>query len=807
MPEGYDKVLYSTDGENWSEDIPTGKDAGDYTVSVKYVDSTGNHEEFEGEDVPVTINPAEAPTELADEEKPTANDLTYTGEDQELVTAPEEMPDGYDKVLYSTDGENWSEDIPTGKDAGDYTVSVKYVDSEGNHEEFEGTDIPVTIDPASAPTDLTDDEKPTANDLAYTGEDQALVTAPKEMPDGYDKVLYSADGGETWSEDIPTGKDAGDYTVSVTYVDSEGNHEEFDGEDIPVTIKPATAPTELEDEEKPTANDLAYTGEDQALVTEPEEMPDGYDKVLYSTDGGETWSEDIPTGKDAGDYTVSVKYVDSTGNHEEFEGEDITVTIKPEAAPTELEEEEKPTANDLTYTGEEQPLVTKPESLPDGYDKILYSTDGGETWSEDIPTGKDAGDYTVNVKYVDSTGNHEEFEGEDIPVTIDPAAAPTELADDEKPTANDLTYTGEDQDLVTEPENLPDDYDKVLYSTDGGKTWSEDIPTGKDAGDYTVSVKYVDSTGNHEDLIGDDITVTIDPAAAPTELADDEKPTANDLTYTGEDQDLVTEPENLPDGYDKVLYSTDGGKTWSEEIPTGKDAGDYTVSVKYVDTTGNHKDLIGEDITVTIAASGTASNKAPVTIDGKTEMIEVGQKAEKPADPKKYGYDFVGWFADGKEYDFTAPVGPNGVVINSRWAQIVYTVVEGGGTWEKGSLLDLVFRSVRINMEPTTFSHFVRILVDGKVVDVKFYTARHGSVILNLKAEFLETLEVGEHTLEFVFDDTDDTAKTTFTIVGPKKYPGMPKTGEKSDLYSMIGTLFLAASAAFVIKARKREDT
>ena len=41
---------------------------------------------------------------------------------------------------------------------------------------------------------------------------------------------------------------------------------------------------------------------------------------------------------------------------------------------------------------------------------MQYSLDG-ETWTDTIPTGKDAGSYTVNYKYVGDS-NHNDFQGE-----------------------------------------------------------------------------------------------------------------------------------------------------------------------------------------------------------------------------------------------------------------------------------------------------------------------------------------------------------------------------------------------------------
>ena len=53
---------------------------------------------------------------------PTANTLTYNGNEQELVTAGST---DFGKVLYSLDGTNYSKDIPKATDAGTYTVYYK----------------------------------------------------------------------------------------------------------------------------------------------------------------------------------------------------------------------------------------------------------------------------------------------------------------------------------------------------------------------------------------------------------------------------------------------------------------------------------------------------------------------------------------------------------------------------------------------------------------------------------------------------------------------------------------------------------
>ena len=74
---------------------------------------------------------------------------------------------------------------------------------------------------------------------------------------------------------------------------------------------------------------------------------------------------------------------------------------------------------------------------------------------------------------------------------------------------------------------------------------------------------------------------------------------------------------------------------------------------------------------------------------------------------------------------------------------------------------DLSFRS----NAPLEF--FRKVLVDGKEVARENYELTEGSTIVTLKASFLNTLGVGEHTLSVV--STTGTAETTFTVAEAAK--------------------------------------
>ncbi len=98
--------------------------------------------------VPLTVSVTKAgrsSADLTEDEKPKAvENLIEDVFEQALVTAPEKLPEGYTGIEYSTDGENWSGTLPTGKKAGEYTVQIKYI-GDANHEDFSGDPVAVTI--------------------------------------------------------------------------------------------------------------------------------------------------------------------------------------------------------------------------------------------------------------------------------------------------------------------------------------------------------------------------------------------------------------------------------------------------------------------------------------------------------------------------------------------------------------------------------------------------------------------------------------------------------------------------------------
>ena len=130
----FGSLVYSLDGNNFSVEIPTATESGSYTVYYK-VEGDSNVESTEPQSVTVTISKAK-PTVIA----PVANTLTYNGKPQSLATAGST---DFGTLVYSLDGTNFSAEIPTATEAGDYTVYYK-VEESNNLEKAEGS-VAVTI--------------------------------------------------------------------------------------------------------------------------------------------------------------------------------------------------------------------------------------------------------------------------------------------------------------------------------------------------------------------------------------------------------------------------------------------------------------------------------------------------------------------------------------------------------------------------------------------------------------------------------------------------------------------------------------
>ena len=100
---------------------------------------------------------------------------------------------------------------------------------------------------------------------------------------------------------------------------------------------------------------------------------------------------------------------------------------------------------------------------------------------------------------------------------------------------------------------------------------------------------------------------------------------------------------------------------------------------------------------------------------------------------------------------------------------------------------------------------FNGLKVDGEDLEDEDFSATEGSVIIELPAEYLETLAEGEHTVTAEFTDSDVT--TTFTVKSDVPIlPDVPETGD-SGLGSvlLLMTLSIVGCACYAVGLRRRK--
>ena len=540
-------IQYKLGTGSYNAAIPTATNAGTYIVYYKVV-GNGNYNDVAEKSINVTINKA-----AANITAPKAKTLTFNNANQNLLDAGS-CTTG--TIKYSTDNSNWSTTIPQGKDAKTYTIYYKVDSTNNNYNGVGSTKLSPVINKATPAVTA-----PTIKTLTYTGSAQQLINAGSTNAG---TLQYKLNSNGTYGTAIPTATNAGSYTVYYKVV-GNSNYKDVAEKSISVTIAKKAA-----DGTRPSAKTLTFNNANQALINAGS-CTTG--KIQYSTDN-KTWSTTVPQGKDAKTYTVYYK-IDSTNNNYNDIGSTKLSPVINKAAPTVT----APTAKTLTYTGSAQQLVNA-GSTTGG--TIQYKLNSNGTYGTAIPTATNAGSYTVYYKVVGNS-NYKDVAEKSVSVTIAKKAA-----DGTRPSAKTLTFNNANQALINAGSCTTG---KIQYSTDN-KTWSTTIPQGKDAKTYTVYYK-IDSTNNNYNGVGSTkLSPVINKAAANIT-----KPTANTLTYNGKAQALINAGSSTTG---TVQYKLNSNGTWSNNVPTATNFGDYTVYYKVNSTNNNYNNLAEQSIKVTI---------------------------------------------------------------------------------------------------------------------------------------------------------------------------------------------------------------
>ena len=472
---------------------------------------------------------------------------------------------------------------------------------------------------------------PTEMSMTYGGAGTLLVNVKKETGTGAVSFQwYKVEDGKATAVGSATTKNQFDLSALKL---SAGQHTfrflatcdgyEKMSKDIAVTVQKASISASFIT--PPIAQEnLTYIGQEQALITAGSVTK--YGTMQYSLTENGTYSPDIPTGTDAGAYTVWYRVI-GDANHKDTAPASVAVRIG-----------QKP----LTITG-----VTVASKLYDGttnaditsvtFDNVTLKrdTDYNVTASFDYASVDSGKNVTATVTLMGQAAKNYALEQSSFPTTgsITKAAAP----DFTKETALTIVNGYEKTYTVTLPAlptlETPKEYGAPTYElggitldgsyyTGGAKVENgkltlpiqkNDVKTTGSVGTVTVVIK----STNYED-----ITLTVNVNATNKLVPTVTAPTANALTYNGAEQALVTAGKTTGG---TMLYRLDNSE-WSEQLPTAKNAGEYTVWYK-VQGNAEYADVAEQNVTVTVA-------KKAVTVTALDKSAYTGSTAPDLSSPE-----------------------------------------------------------------------------------------------------------------------------------------------------------------------------
>ena len=259
---------------------------------------------------------------------------------------------------------------------------------------------------------------------------------------------------------------------------------------------------------------------------------------------------------------------------------------------------------------------------------------------------------------------------------------------------------------------------------------SKNAPTG--VGKYAVRY-FVEETGYEGEVTYNfDILQAIPSYVVPTNLTGIKGQKLSDIT--------------LPDGF-----------TWENENTELK-VGKHTYKATYtpLDTT-NYETVTGIDIEVDTKDIFDIITK----VNGNGGKIKSSKSSVVEDSNEKVKFTFtadIGYMIDEVLVnEVETPVTNNelelsinkNTTVEVTYKKIVYNVIEGANqTYTLSKSKEL---RIKINADYTLFDN--KVYIDEKLVDKDNYTSESGSTIITLKRSYLETLNVGEHTLKVAFKD------------------------------------------------------
>ena len=327
------------------------------------------------------------------------------------------------------------------------------------------------------------------------------------------------------------------------------------------------------------------------------------------------------------------------------------------------------------------------------------------------------------------------------------------------------TYDGQPHSIsvsVTNPEGTD-----VTYSTDG-VTYGSDNPSFSNEGTHTV---YYRITKDNYTTVEASKTVTINKKPVTITAQEQDIVWGNDINqslYTVSEDGLIT-----GDSIKEITLTpsttarTENGTISVSGVKIENAAGaDVTANYDITMVNGNLK--ITHDAALAPERIEASKTKTTYTAGDTLNVDDLAVTAYYADGYSESVQDYttnvsaINMSANGDKI-LTVSYTKNGVTktkditIKVNAALASYKIISGADSEWKQNTDETI--TIIGNGE---FSKFESVKVDGSIIDAKNYTAKEGSTIIILKADYLKTLSVGTHSFEIVW--ADGSAVTSFKV-------------------------------------------
>ncbi|MCC4274098.1 beta strand repeat-containing protein [Marinomonas communis] len=591
------------------------------------------------------------------------NDATYRVKLASDVQSWEYSLDGGENWVdgtMPTSGFNTSFELEGGETYAIGSIQVRQTDAAGNISSIKSNPIEITVD-TQAP-DLA--EAALENDTGESNSDDITndTTVVVTLNDGGVRWEYSLDAGATWiqgegnSFELSENQTYAPEQLQVRQYDAAGNVSLVNSNEASVTVDTLISAPELNF--TTTSNELTSVAVDVTLA-------DDVSTWQYSLDGGLTWvdgeatrfSLDAESSYTAGQ--IQIRQTDVAGNTSDVVSNVDAVETDVAISPPEfaLVNDTGSLPDDLiTKNGEVSVTLAQGD---EGAVSWRYSTDGGNSWSENQPvettsftldtnTAYEAG--SIRVVQTDALGNESAYATNTTQIYID-----TEV---EAPLI-EINYTSFSDALVTNDlevqVTLADDVASWQYRFNADEEWQDgegsSFLLSQDTfyEEGTIEVRQIDLAGNISDIAVNQLGVTTDttPLAAPSfELAEDTGVSVDD----GITNNLSVAVE-LDVAAVSWEYSLDAGATWNQGEGTGfelEEDQSYAVDqiqVRQYDDAGNFSNAatnttaIITDNTTEAPVFALATDTGISDIDNNTSTTTVDVELADDVDSWEYSLD------------------------------------------------------------------------------------------------------------------------------------------------------------------------